>query len=112
MKIDDLIETLQRVRAKAGNVEVSITASCGTNSAFVLFDLAPPKRRKFDVRNHINGYGQFCLHAEISKQTRLDIAEGIEKMKKLGYRFLRSQYLQVGESPREGLSPCEWHNPW
>jgi len=112
MKIDDLIATLQRVREASGNVDVAVTSFCGTNQGHVLFDIKPPKRPNFAVKKHINGHGQFCLSVEISQSTKASIKKGVAEMKELGYRYFCSQYVSVGESPREGLSVCEWHNPW
>jgi hypothetical protein len=112
MKIDELIANLQRVRAASGNVDVAVTSFCGTNSGHVLFDFEPPARKKFSVKRHMNGLGQFCLHVKLSEQSRKEITEGVAEMQSRGYRYFRSQYLSLGESPRAGLSPCEWHTLW
>ncbi len=112
MTVDEMIAMLQRVKdAKGGDTLVQATSFCGTNQAHVLFDIQPPKRKKFNVSNHMNEYG-FCIHVNISPLTRQQVAKGIEDMFRNGYRFYRSQFCKVGESPSMGLSPCEWHNPW
>lgn len=112
MKIDDLIAILQRAREAAGNIDVNVTSFCGTNQAHVVFDIDPPKRKDFSVKNHMNDLGQFCLHVNISQHTRTEIAEGVADMKSKGWRFFRSQFIESCQTPSEGLSPCEWHNPW
>lgn len=112
MKIDDLIAVLERVRSAKGNIEVNASSFCGTDESHVIFDIKPPDRKKFSVKNHLNGYGEFCLSVELSKRTREEIAKGVADMKKRGYRYFLSQFVAEGESPREGLSPCEWHMPW
>lgn len=112
MKIDELIEILQRVKAAKGNIEVKASGAIGTNQAFVLLDVKPPTRKNFCVADHCNDYNQFCMSVEVSDITRKQIEKGVAEMKELGYRFFLSQYRSLGESPKEGLSPCDWHNPW
>ena len=112
MKIDDLIANLQRVRAAQGNVDVAVTSYCGTNGGHALFDIEPPSRKKFAVKNYINGHGQFCLHVDLSATSRKKIVDGIADMQAKGYRYFRSQYVSLGHSPEEGLSNCEWHTVW
>lgn len=109
MLLDDLIEDLQKARAKLGNVEVKCSSSCGTNSGFVSFDIEP---RKSKIKNNVNGYGDYCLSIEVSERSKTDIKNGIAKMISMGWRYFRSQFVQVGESPKEGLSPCDWHPLW
>jgi hypothetical protein len=111
MKVDELISILQRVRAAKGNVEVQCNSFCGTNQGHVSFDINP-ERKNFNVADHMNDFGTFCLSIEISDYTRKEIEKGVADMKRLGYRFYLSQFVGENECAKTGLSPCEWHNPW
>jgi len=111
MKIDDLIAVLQRVRDAKGNIEVQCNSFCGTNNNIVSFDIKPPNRKKFEPLNYINGLGAFCLSIDISADTRKRIAEETKRMESIGYTFYHSQFVYSFESPKSGLSPCEWHIP-
>lgn len=112
--VDELIAVLQKVKEeRGGKTLVKAGSFCGTNQGFVHFDVKRLRANKrFRVANHLNGHGNFCLGIEISVSTRKDIEKGIEDMKRLGYRYYRSQFRKDGESPEVGLSVCEWHNPW
>lgn len=112
MKIDTLIAVLQRVRDAKGNVDVQASGFVGTNQAHVCFDIKPPGRANFNVDNHMNDFGEFCLSVEISNYTRKEIEKGVLEMKNLGQTFYCSQFVGAGEAPRAGLSVCDWHNPW
>lgn len=111
MKLDDLIAFLEAVKAKKGNIEVKFTSFCGTDNNHVMFDIAPVNADR-NVDDFMNDLGHLCLSGTISQESRQQIVEGINDMKRLGYRFIHSQFVKQGEKVREGLSPCEWHNPW
>lgn len=110
MKIDDLIAALQRVKESEGNIDVVAAGFTGTNQGFVAFDIKPlPK--DFVVADHLSSLG-LSLSIEVSEQSKADIRKGIRDMERLGHTFYRSQFVEAGEKPKPGLSPCEWHNVW
>ena len=102
MKIDDLIAALQRVKESEGNIDVVAAGFTGTNQGFVAFDV---------VADHLSSLG-LSLSIEVSEQSKADIRKGIRDMERLGHTFYRSQFVEAGEKPKPGLSPCEWHNVW
>jgi len=110
MKIDDLIEMLQKVRKEKGNVEVVCNSFCGTNNAHAFFVIEPWGSQ--DVNDHINGLGEFCLVMAIAPACQEKTIKDIDDMNKLGYTFYRSQFVEKGQMPRMGLSICPWHVPW
>jgi hypothetical protein len=110
MKIDNLISLLQRVQDAKGNIEVVGSSFCGTNDNHVTFKIK--ERDGYDVDVLINGLGELCLSMDISDYSKNEIKNGIGDMQKLGYTFYCSQFAKSGESPRPGLSSCDWHTPW
>ena len=110
MKIDNLISLLEKVRDAKGNIEVIGSSFCGTNVGHVTFKIT--ERDGYDVDVLINGFNQLCLSMDISDYSKNEIKNGIGDMEKLGYTFYCSQFVKSGQTPRSGLSPCEWHTPW
>lgn len=110
MQIDDLITLLQRVKVEKGNIEVVGSSFCGTNNSHVTFNITD--RVDVDVEDLINGLDQLCLTMTLTNHSRDKIKDGVESMKRLGYAFYCSQYVENGKQPESGLSPCEWHTPW
>jgi hypothetical protein len=111
MRLADLIDRLLEVQNEKGSdVEVKLSTWCGTNNAFVLFDLK--NITGGDIDHYMNGHGHYCLSGEVSKETKEDTIKGIEAMEAQGYTYFRSQFVDKGLFPTPGLSPCDWHNLW
>ncbi len=108
MKIKKLIKFLNKVLEKEGNVEVMFHSFCGTNNTLICFDFDDFS----DVSSSMNVYNQLCLGGTVSERSREYIVEDIKRMEDNGYTYYRSQYVCPGELPKEGLSPCDWHNLW
>lgn len=109
MKISKLIKKLKKVKDQLGNVEVAATSYCGTNTAHVHFNL---NEMESSVEDYVNGNGEFCLSMEVSKSSKDRIIEGISDMKKRGYTYYRSQFVENKNKPEKGLSTCDWHSLW
>jgi len=113
MRVADLIDILLKVQEEKGDdVRVKFNSFCGTNNAHISFNLNKIPLEDFDVDYFINGYNEFCLSGSITDDSRNRITEGIESMKKLGYTYYRSQFVDKGKTPESGISPCNWHIPW
>ena len=110
MKINELIYLLEKVREAKGNISVQFNSFCGTNQGHVSFDIESDIGTSPD--DMINGLGELCLSIKISDYTREQIIKGIKEMEAMGETFYLSQFVSRGKSPRSGLSPCSWHNPW
>ncbi len=111
MKIEKLINILQKVQKKEGNIEVKFNSYCGTNDAHVQFDSRKMKK-SFRVNDYLNGHGEFCFQIALTDETREKEISGIKDMETRGYTFYMSQFVEKGKTPKKGLSPCEWHGIW
>src|SRR6185503_19384242 len=107
MKIDKLIKILQRVKDSKGKVEVTCGSFCGTNNGYVNFDLKPVNIN-FNIDDHMtaNKPPRLSLGIILSKETIKSDNEGKERMLKLGYDFIPSQYRKKNEEIRK--NPSRW----
>jgi hypothetical protein len=102
MKVNKLIRILEKIKSeKGGSIEV-VASAFGKNIQahyhHATFNFQPPKRKKWLVKDQINGLGQLCLCIGLTDSSETGIRKRKKEMKELGYFFIPSQYVKVGES--------------
>ena len=112
MKIDELIDILERVKKVRGNIDVVAGSFCGTDSDHVLFKFKYSKKEPWEVDDKLTDNGELSLSMEVSEESKDRIQKGILEMTRLGYTYYRSQFIPIGSLPSPGLSCCPWHNLW